>query len=460
MDCVPKKTKKWEAQKNKVESQMAFAGFELPSLFPVLTANASTFPTSSKIQPATELCMVCRLVVQRAKPQTLKFVEVSNQTNHNPRKGATDKTGKILGFIHNEKALRKNPPTMNVTSEEIKKQCLMRDDNFEMIMGKIRVASEKELIQQRKELENKQVPVQPLKILCIVHSNAAEHTHKVQRIRETWGPHCDGFIVASDKTDPAYDAVNILHEGPGTGNNLWQKIRSIWSYVYEHYYASYDWFHIGSDEMFLIVENLRLYLESEEIRTAANGAYYLPMGNETFQVPLYLGCRHKRGGKANDIFNAGGGGYTLNKAALKTLVLDGLPKYFQGNVTGAADVMVAWVFRHLAVFPYETKDSTGGERYNVMTPGRHYAWQLPKPGKPADWFSNYIINAKEGLDHSAKHSISFNDPNGNLMHRLFAMLYNKCPKGSLKQTAAGKGKRLAANQQQPNQKPLRKRMIP
>lgn len=41
----------------------------------------------------------------------------------------------------------------------------------------------------------------------------------------------------------------------------------------------------------MIVENFRYYLESEEIRTAANGGIYLPFGNETMQTPLMLGRR-------------------------------------------------------------------------------------------------------------------------------------------------------------------------
>jgi hypothetical protein len=32
-------------------------------------------------------------------------------------------------------------------------------------------------------------------------------------------------------------------------------------------------------------------LESDEIKTAASGGIMVPNGNETHQVPLYLGCR-------------------------------------------------------------------------------------------------------------------------------------------------------------------------
>lgn len=78
----------------------------------------------------------------------------------------------------------------------------------------------------------------------------------------------------------------------------------------------------------MIVENFRYYLESEEIKTASNGGIYLPFGNETMQTPLLLGRRFAYMGDMNNIFDSGGSGYTMNKAALKTLVVNGFPNYF------------------------------------------------------------------------------------------------------------------------------------
>jgi glycoprotein-N-acetylgalactosamine 3-beta-galactosyltransferase len=98
-------------------------------------------------------------------------------------------------------------------------------------------------------------------------------------------------MVASNKTDVSINAVDIPHEGPEEYFNIWQKVRSIWDYVYDNYYDDYDWFHIGGYDMLLIVENLRLYLESDEIKAAAHGGHLIHSVNRTHQVPLYLGCR-------------------------------------------------------------------------------------------------------------------------------------------------------------------------
>lgn len=141
----------------------------------------------------------------------------------------------------------------------------------------------------------------------------------------------------------------------------------MWAYIYDNYYQDgYDWFHIGGDDLYLLVENLRLYLESEEIQTAANGGVYLPDGTETTQTPLFLGRRFAYQGDMNDIFISGGSGYTMNRAALKALVTKGLPDLFPHAHTFSEDTMIAKVFRkEFGVYPYDTKDDAGGERYMV-----------------------------------------------------------------------------------------------
>ena len=169
-------------------------------------------------------------------------------------------------------------------------------------------------------------------------------------------------MVGSNTTDKELNTVDILHMGPEIYRNMWQKVRSMWSYVYDYYYEKYDWFHIGGDDMYVLVENLRLYLESDEIRVAANGGTHPPCGNETKQTPLYLGRRFAFDGKMSRIYNSGGPGYTLNKAALKLLVTGGWGTAAERE-TYAEDVFVAAAFREHGLLAYDTKDDTGAERY-------------------------------------------------------------------------------------------------
>ena len=128
-------------------------------------------------------------------------------------------------------------------------------------------------------------------------------------------------------------------------------------------------------------------------------------------------------GDANDTYNSGGAGYTLNKAALKLLVVEGFPNHFQHDVIAWEDLMVGRTFRELGVFPYNTKDDLGGERYMHWTPGKHYKYRrFPR------WYYRYHLGKlKYGLDHCAAKSVSFHYVKSDLQKRLHAMLYHLCP---------------------------------
>ena len=50
---------------------------------------------------------------------------------------------------------------------------------------------------------------------------------------------------------------------------------------------------------------MRLYLESDEVVIASNGGFSYPNGNETEQLPLYIGNRFQDQGEYKNVFNTG-----------------------------------------------------------------------------------------------------------------------------------------------------------
>lgn len=125
----------------------------------------------------------------------------------------------------------------------------------------------------------------------------------------------------------------------------------------------------------------------------------------------------------------------MNKAALKMLVTEGFPNYFPHMKTFSEDTMVARLFKKINnVVPYDTKDDAGGERYMPFTPGHHFNYYLPKkivrsPKEEGyDWYANYSIDIKEGVEHCSPQSIAFHYVKGDMMKRLFALAYGLCDK--------------------------------
>jgi hypothetical protein len=80
---------------------------------------------------------------------------------------------------------------------------------------------------------------QPPRVLCMVYTHSNRHA-QMRAIAETWGPHCDGFMAASNHTDPTLGTVHLLHEGPEMYQNMWLKVRAMWEYAYQHYRDDYD----------------------------------------------------------------------------------------------------------------------------------------------------------------------------------------------------------------------------
>ena len=179
--------------------------------------------------------------------------------------------------------------------------------------------------------------------------------------------------------------------------------------------------------LFVLVENLRLYLESDEIKMSpsfpnqesASTATNTDSKNQQ-QTPIFLGRRFALGGDMNDIFNAGGPGYVLNKAALKVFVLDSGDHPPQQH-TSMEDLMISRAFRLSGVYPYDTQDEAGGERFMITTPGHHYESKFPA------WYHKQSIDIQHGKDHCAENSISFHYVPVDLMYRLYALLYDLCP---------------------------------
>ena len=64
--------------------------------------------------------------------------------------------------------------------------------------------------------------------------------------------------------------IRLALAGEESYDNMWQKSRSIWKYIATHYLDSFDYFLLGGDDMFYIIENLRAYLNSQEIQTLQN----------------------------------------------------------------------------------------------------------------------------------------------------------------------------------------------
>jgi len=256
------------------------------------------------------------------------------------------------------------------------------------------------------------------RILCAVYTHAQRHS-QLQSIINTWGWRCDGFFAASTVTDPVVGAIKLTHEGKESYENMWQKARSVWAYIYDHYMEDYDFFFLGGDDVHLVVENLREYLWNmkETLGDEIVLGQPLYLGQH---IPLYGGTRY---------FVGGAPGVVLNKNTLQQAIEKTLPTCFANHTFTADDRLLSLCLEDIGIYGNDTADSEGKQRFHTMDP----EYIVNFDGKRGFFKRVYDFWAmkhglKVGKEIVSRKSISFHYLNSSYkMKRHHALLYRSCP---------------------------------
>lgn len=138
--------------------------------------------TSEKVdvrkKPSKPLSPFNLEIVQKPEMVDISFVDVSDGHQEHPHLGATD-SNLVSGFVHDETALRKNPPPFTFDEVEMKKGCLNHDSNYRMMNERIVVETDYDKKMESSEQKRD-------KIFCLVYTIESGHS-KIPFIRETWG---------------------------------------------------------------------------------------------------------------------------------------------------------------------------------------------------------------------------------------------------------------------------------
>jgi hypothetical protein len=123
---------------------------------------------------------IVRAPPPRAAPPSINisFVNVTRDDSErtHPHAGALDENG-TPGYVHDETALRRNPPHFTLPTEELRRLCQIRDADFFMLTQKVYADIEYD---QHMNQQSRQ------RIFCMVYSADVYHAN-LAVIRETWG---------------------------------------------------------------------------------------------------------------------------------------------------------------------------------------------------------------------------------------------------------------------------------
>jgi glycoprotein-N-acetylgalactosamine 3-beta-galactosyltransferase len=289
------------------------------------------------------------------------------------------------------------------------------------------------------------------RLFCGIFTMASNH-HKARAIRNTWAKKCTFFMAFSTEDDLSIPAINLAHIGEEKYNNMWQKTRSIWKYIHEFYIHDFDWFLLGGDDMYHIVENLMDFLTSDEIRAEqqlqqeefdtsiadleGDQHEYDNNWNESNSEPpqsipgsgLYLGRRLLLPGSEDKgrqmFFNSGGPGYLLDRKALNLYIRNADKSFCFPNVLRyAEDAYLAGCLIRTkeSLFPYDsTNDKQGKPRFHIFSPAQTYSFDT---SDRVFWLNRFDPFMKNGSECCSPSSISFHNISESLMYAIDDYLY-------------------------------------
>lgn len=300
---------------------------------------------------------------------------------------------------------------------------------------------------------NNNPPRRRSKVLCMVYTvdTPSARANLLAQV-QTWGKNCDGFFAASNTTNHWLGAIDLVHEGPEEYSNMWQKVRSMWAYAYDHYLDSYDFFHICGDDVYIVMENLRAFLDGPQVLALEDGHLdsmhtdpnYIEDAQKWLNIskktetgrPLYFGLPRRNKG----IWPLGGPGYTLNRAALEVIGRLRLDSFMANITTSREDFTMGSMFNSLGILLHHTFDGTGHRYWGSARQGNQQMYSATPykgPGQKT-LFKRFGIMPKDYLEGLSEGMASMhlrddkaflkerNRTMAELIYRYHAILYGLC----------------------------------
>ncbi|XP_067649038.1 glycoprotein-N-acetylgalactosamine 3-beta-galactosyltransferase 1-like [Haliotis asinina] len=241
------------------------------------------------------------------------------------------------------------------------------------------------------------------RVLCWIMTSPKNLDVKARVVRDTWSRRCNKVLFMSSVTDPKFPTIGLnVSEGR---RHLTAKTMQAFRYIYENHFDDADWFMKADDDTYVILENLRYFLTSQ------NKSEPVFFGH-LFKVILRQG------------YYSGGGGYVLSKEALRRYGEKGHDPKVCHPDGGSEDVEMGRCMEKLGVRTVNTTDALGRSRFHCLAPESHLT------GDYGEWFYKYDANgAKKGIDSISDYAISFHYVRPQKMYDLEFYIYHLRPYG-------------------------------
>ncbi|CAG5130205.1 unnamed protein product [Candidula unifasciata] len=224
---------------------------------------------------------------------------------------------------------------------------------------------------------------------------------RAQAVKDTWAKHCSEIIYFSTGENKKFPTVRL--NVPEGMNHLTPKTMGGFDYMYDHYFNDFDWFMKADDDTYVIMENLRYFLSSQNFSQPVSfGQHFV----------LYDGQEYQDGGA----------GYVLSKESLRRF-------RHRGNNSKCVkdgayeDVEMAHCLESLGVQIVNSKDSQGRSRFHTFVPSVHIHGTYPK------FYNHHNRGDNKGIDSMSDYAVSFHRVTPSMMWELEFYVYHLRPYG-------------------------------
>ncbi|EDQ88129.1 uncharacterized protein MONBRDRAFT_26713 [Monosiga brevicollis MX1] len=212
-----------------------------------------------------------------------------------------------------------------------------------------------------------------VRVACFVITHPGNHDTKARMINATWGQRCNELVFVTTQPAPGLNAAIMHIDEPDDRKFLRTKGKFAYMHMYEHYLDRADWFVRADDDTYIVMENLKEYVET------MSPDHLVALGRRFFNM-----------GDRNSPFNAGGPGVVVSRAALKRLgdrTREGLewtpPAFGQGD-----DLQAGQTFTAIGVEVLDTRGPDGKHRFHPLHVAIERQGRAPKPGSTY-WFDQF-----------------------------------------------------------------------
>lgn len=251
------------------------------------------------------------------------------------------------------------------------------------------------------EMEIAQELAKKVRVLCWVMTSPENHKTRAIHVQATWGKRCDKLLFVSEQTDTSLPVLKVSVDHGR--EHLTAKTMTAFDHIFEDHFDEADWFLKADDDTYVVVENLKYFLSSQN---SSNAVFF----GHHFKTIVKQG------------YFSGGGGYVLSKEALRRF-----GKRQKGacrDDNGAEDAEMGKCMELLGVRTGDSRDKLGRGRFHCFNPETHIHGGYP------DWYYSYDkYGAQKGIESISDYAITFHYVSVEQLYNLEFYVYHLRPYG-------------------------------